>query len=67
MIRDERGGDPKDAQLALCGFDAQRAGKVLADVVRMRGGEPTIDGATEAALWIVEKGGARRSYTPARD
>jgi N-acyl-D-amino-acid deacylase len=60
MIRDERGGgDPKNVQLASCGFDASLAGKTLADVTRTRGLEPTIENAAESALWIVEQGGCQ--------
>jgi dihydroorotase/N-acyl-D-amino-acid deacylase len=60
MIRDERGGgDPKNVQLASCGFDASLAGRTLADVTRSRGMEPTIENAAEAALWIVEQGGCQ--------
>jgi N-acyl-D-amino-acid deacylase len=60
LIRDERGGgDPKNVQLASCGFDASLAGKTLADVTRTRGMEPTIDNAAEATLWIVEQGGCQ--------
>jgi dihydroorotase/N-acyl-D-amino-acid deacylase len=60
MIRDERGGgDPKNVQIASCGFDPALAGKTLADVVKQRGMEPTIDNAAEATLWIVEQGGCQ--------
>jgi dihydroorotase/N-acyl-D-amino-acid deacylase len=60
MIRDERGGgDPKNVQLASCGFDAALAGKTLADVTRARGMEPTLENAAEATLWIVEQGGCQ--------
>jgi N-acyl-D-amino-acid deacylase len=60
MIRDERGGgDPKNVQLASCGFDPSLAGKTLADVTRQRGMEPTIDNAAEATLWIVAQGGCQ--------
>lgn len=60
MIRDERGGgDPRNVQLASCGWDASLAGKTLADVARQRGMEPTIDNAAEATLWIVEQGGCQ--------
>ena len=38
-------------------WDASLAGKNLADVARLRGLEPTIENAAEAALWIVERGG----------
>ncbi len=38
IIRTERGGgDPKNVQLASCGFDRTLAGKTLADVMKMRG------------------------------
>jgi dihydroorotase/N-acyl-D-amino-acid deacylase len=60
MIRDERGsGDPKNVQIASCGFDPALAGKTLADVMTQRGMEPTIDNAAEATLWIVEQGGCQ--------
>jgi N-acyl-D-amino-acid deacylase len=60
MIRDERGGgDPKNVQLANCGFDASLAGKTLADVTRARGMDPTVENAAEATLWIVEQGGCQ--------
>ena len=58
LIKNERGGgDPKNIVIAVCGWDASLAGKNLADVVRVRGMEPTIENAAETALWIVEKGG----------
>jgi N-acyl-D-amino-acid deacylase len=42
IIRTERGGgDPKNVQLASCGFDRTLAGKTLADVMRMRGAAST--------------------------
>lgn len=57
-IRNERGGgDPKNIVIAACSWDRSLAGKNLADVTKMRGMEPTIENAAEAALWIVEKGG----------
>jgi N-acyl-D-amino-acid deacylase len=60
MIRDERGGgDPKNVQLASCTWDQSLAGKTLADVARLRGGQATIDTAADAALWIVEQGGCQ--------
>src|SRR5947208_6116433 len=44
LIRDERGGgDPRNVQLASCGFDASLAGKTLAGVTRQRGLEPTLE------------------------
>jgi dihydroorotase/N-acyl-D-amino-acid deacylase len=60
MIRDERGGgDPKNVQLASCTWDPSLAGNTLADVARLRGGEPTIETAADATLWIVEQGGCQ--------
>jgi N-acyl-D-amino-acid deacylase len=60
MIRDERGGgDPKNVQLASCTWDQSLAGKTLADVARLRGGQPTIEAAADATLWIVEQGGCQ--------
>lgn len=58
LIKNERGGgDPKNIVIAACGWDATLAGKNLAEVVRTRGMEPTVENAAETALWIVEKGG----------
>ena len=38
IIRTERGGgDPKNVQLASCGFDGTLAGKTLTDIMKMRG------------------------------
>ena len=60
MIRDERGGgDPKNVQFASCGFDPKLNGRTLADAVRQRGFEPTIEHAAETTLWIVEQGGCQ--------
>jgi dihydroorotase/N-acyl-D-amino-acid deacylase len=60
MLRDERGGgDPKNVQLANCGFDASLAGKTLADVMRQRGLPMNLDNAAEATFWIVEQGGCQ--------
>jgi N-acyl-D-amino-acid deacylase len=60
MIRDERGGgDPKNVQLANCGFDAALAGKTLADVMRQRGLAMNLENAAEATFWIVEQGGCQ--------
>jgi len=60
MLRDERGGgDPKNVQLASCGFDASLAGKTLADVMRQRGMQMNLDNAAEATFWIVEQGGCQ--------
>jgi N-acyl-D-amino-acid deacylase len=59
-IREERGGgDPKNVQLASCGFDPSLAGKTLADVTRLRGMDPTVENAAEATLWLLEQGGCQ--------
>jgi N-acyl-D-amino-acid deacylase len=58
IIKNERGGgDPKNIVIAGCGWDATLAGKNLAEVARLRGMEPTVENAAEAALWIIENGG----------
>jgi N-acyl-D-amino-acid deacylase len=60
LLREERGGgDPKNVVIARCDWDASLAGKTLADIARLRGLEPTIEDAAEAALWIVEQGGCQ--------
>jgi dihydroorotase/N-acyl-D-amino-acid deacylase len=57
VIRDARGGgDPKNVVMARCDWDPSLAGKNLTEVSRLRGMEPTIDNAAEAAIWIVEQG-----------
>jgi N-acyl-D-amino-acid deacylase len=56
-IQEERGGgDPKNVVLASCTWDPSLAGKNLADVSRLRGLPATVDGAADAAMWIVEHG-----------
>jgi dihydroorotase/N-acyl-D-amino-acid deacylase len=56
LIREERGGgDPRRVVIAACG-DASLDGKNLAEVAAGRGLPPTVEGAAEAALWIVEQG-----------
>ena len=63
IIRDERGGgDPKNIALAHCPWNTSLDGKTLADVIKMRGLEPTLDGAAEAGLWIVEQGSCSGIY-----
>jgi dihydroorotase/N-acyl-D-amino-acid deacylase len=60
IIRVERGGgDPKNVVIAQCPWDDSFAGKTLADVARLRGLEPTIENAAEAAMWITERGGCQ--------
>lgn len=62
-IRNDRGaGDPKNIQLASCGFDKSLAGKTLADVTRIKGKEPTIANAAETAIWIQQQGGCSAIY-----
>jgi dihydroorotase/N-acyl-D-amino-acid deacylase len=57
LIREERGGgDPKRVVLAECEWDATLDGRNLAQAAASRGLPPTVEGAAEAALWIVEKG-----------
>jgi dihydroorotase/N-acyl-D-amino-acid deacylase len=60
IIEVERGGgDPKNVVISNCSWDASMAGKTLADVARLRGMEPTIENAAEAAMWITEQGGCQ--------
>jgi N-acyl-D-amino-acid deacylase len=60
LIRNERGGgDPKNVVIARCEWDQTLAGKSLADVARLRGMDPSVENAAEAALWIVEQGGCQ--------
>jgi N-acyl-D-amino-acid deacylase len=59
-IRNERGGgDPQNIALSLCEWDAELAGKNLADVTKARGMEPTPENAAETTLWLIEQGGCR--------
>ena len=56
-IRNERGGgDAKNIQFASTDFDPSLAGKTLADAVRARGKEPTVENAADVALELVERG-----------
>jgi dihydroorotase/N-acyl-D-amino-acid deacylase len=56
-IQNERGGgDPKNVVLARCTWDESLDGKNLAEVTRIRGMEPSVANAAEAAMWIVEQG-----------
>jgi len=58
LIREERGGgDPRNVQIASCGWDASLAGKNLSDITRLRKMTVTIPNAAEATLWLVEQGG----------
>jgi N-acyl-D-amino-acid deacylase len=60
MIRDERGGgDPANVQFANCGFDPSLSGRTLADLMRQRGLDLTLEHAAETVLWIVEQGGCQ--------
>lgn len=60
ILRLERGGgDPKNVVVASCSWDSTLAGKTLADISRLRGMEPTLENAAEAAYWIVERGGCQ--------
>jgi len=57
IIRESRGGgDPTKVVVAGCNWDRSLAGKNLAEVTRLRGLEPTLENAAEAAIWIVERG-----------
>jgi dihydroorotase/N-acyl-D-amino-acid deacylase len=58
LMYDRGGGDPKNVQIASCGWNPSLAGKNLAEITRARGAEPTLDHAAETVMWIVEQGGA---------
>jgi N-acyl-D-amino-acid deacylase len=58
-VRNERGGgDPANIRIAACAFDSSLEGKSLAVILSERGLAPTVDGAADLAIEIVEKGGA---------
>jgi N-acyl-D-amino-acid deacylase len=58
-IRDERGGgDPANIRIAACAFDPLLEGNSLADILKTRGKDPTVENAADLALEIVERGGA---------
>jgi dihydroorotase/N-acyl-D-amino-acid deacylase len=60
IIEVERGGgDPKNVVISSCSWDPSMAGKTLAEVAVLRGMEPTIENAAEAAMWITEQGGCQ--------
>jgi N-acyl-D-amino-acid deacylase len=59
ILTERGGGDPKNIVLVQCEWNPALAGRNLEDVTRMRGLEPTLDGAAEATLWLVENGGCR--------
>jgi dihydroorotase/N-acyl-D-amino-acid deacylase len=59
---DRGAGDPKNVQIANCGFDRSLAGKNLADITRARGLEPTFENAAETAMELVNKGGCSAIY-----
>jgi len=62
-IKFDRGaGDPKNVQIANCGFDSTLAGKNLADITKARGVEPTIENAAETAIDLQTKGGCSAIY-----
>jgi len=58
-ILDERGGgDPSRLQVAAFPHDPSLDGQTLAEILRERGREATVDGAADLVLEIVENGGA---------
>ena len=58
-IRNERGGgDASRLQVAACPHDPSLDGKNLAEILRERGKEPTVEGAADLAIEIVEGGRA---------
>jgi dihydroorotase/N-acyl-D-amino-acid deacylase len=59
---DRGGGDPKNIQLASCGFDPSLAGKTLAEATAARGLEVTLANAAETAIEIQKRGGCSAIY-----
>ena len=58
-IRNEwGGGDASRLQVAACPHDSSLDGKDLAEILRERGKEPTVEEAADLAIEIVEDGGA---------
>jgi len=58
LMYDRGGGDPKNVQIASCGWDPSLAGKNLSEITRARGAEATMENAAETVMWMVEQGGA---------
>jgi len=58
LMYDRGGGDPKNVQIASCGWDPSLAGKNLSEITRARGAEATMENAAETLMWMVEQGGA---------
>jgi dihydroorotase/N-acyl-D-amino-acid deacylase len=60
IIRTERGGgDPKNVVVAYCAWNDSLGGRNLGEIARLRGLEPTVENAAEAALWLTEQGGCQ--------
>lgn len=54
---DRGGGDAKNVVVAQCSWDPSLNGKSLADILRERGREPSLEEAAELALELQEEGG----------
>jgi N-acyl-D-amino-acid deacylase len=54
---DRGGGDPKNVQIANAPQDASLAGKTLADILRARGIEPTVETGADIAMELIEQSG----------
>lgn len=52
---DRGGGDPKNVQIAAASHDASLAGRTLADVLRARGIEPTVESGADLTMELIEK------------
>jgi N-acyl-D-amino-acid deacylase len=60
VIMNERGGgDPKNIVVASCEWEASLAGRNLSEITRIRGLQPTVEDAAEAAMWMVQSGGCQ--------
>jgi dihydroorotase/N-acyl-D-amino-acid deacylase len=58
-LDEERGGDPATVVAASCGWDPALNGKSLADMVRDRGRDVTLENAAEVAMDLQEQGGCQ--------
>ncbi|HVS30783.1 MAG TPA: D-aminoacylase [Thermoanaerobaculia bacterium] len=59
---DRGGGEPKNVQIAWAEAEPALAGKTLADVVRMRGKDVTVESAADVVIALLEAGQVRGIY-----
>ena len=62
-IKTDRGaGDPKNIQIASCGWDASLAGKTLSEIAIARSLEPSLENAADIVMEMVSRGGCSAIY-----